>query len=1702
LYYETIQAAVDEADANDHLTVAAGQHKITSTITINRPITLSGASDGRTLLEVDKDSGKSGIAVMPGGDGTVIEGLEIIKTDKDVLSGSQELIYIQADNVKILDNELHGQYEMGDPQVARAMIVAAGVTNLEVSRNVIYGLRQPAYFSGKSGTITGNYVYGTRGWVIEQGNWEFQDNTWGSGDASNYVDIAILANEGGQNYQSILALSEANNNAVVEDQRTSPPVLSHVHVDVNAETGGDGTPTRPYRDISEGVARVVQGGTVYVAEGTYDVTQISIQKGLTLKGAGTGKSIINGNPDEVLSGAGMIRIVGANSQVILDGFTLQNAGGTGSGTICSILTKSPLLVQNCHFIGRDDGDLFDMGIWAYSTAKTAHVTVQDCTFEKMWQGILLEQPRGGATVVRNVFRELRPGSGATYAEYEPEGVFAFTYGGAANDVNARLTVSENEFRDFSGVPIAVGGGYYNQSTSKFTWVEVEGNVIDAIGEASTRSHAGIQLRNYGVDMTAAQAGGVHGAVISGNVITGTGSSNTYGIWLGGIHTDITITENTISGVHQGIAIESHPGGEGFATDVRIAGNSIVGNTIGVSNESDVTLDATLNYWGDAAGPTRSGVSAGDPIQGKVSFDPWYEDSQMTMLVSTGPAVVRNQTLYDSIQAAIDDATSGEEILLGKGTYTEALNITKAVTIKGSGIGETVIKPSALLQTGVGHKYDSNMAVSVFVNGAGHTNGHKVSIQDLTIDGNGDVLNGHAVVFWNDSVGSLERVEVTNPRPFGGVQTGQAVAVDAGSGKSTVLNVKDCSIHTFNKNGIDAVNGNGTTVGGGSITVNVTGGSITGRGATDTNGQNGVLFWERAGGSVGGTIDGTLISNFEYTPDADEACGILLYGLVTGDVSIRNVDFSGTEYYIYLGEGTNGSISVDTCTFDGVSPATASSEQLSAIEDKIEHGLDDASLGVVMLKANTLVVTPNTRGVQAALNMAPQRSTVLVLPGTYHESLNLTKPVTLRSNDGPGVTVLDGDSETENYYMVSIAADDVTLDGFTITNPKYNGTTDASGIVIGTGSRNRNIRITNCVIHDIGTPDRAKVSFGTFGVNCGPVEGLEIDNCTIYNIFNGAEAAGAIGIFTWGNNNVDTTKDVSIRDNTISHVDNPGASVYGISVGFYGDDITVANNTISGIKTGIRVSDSMVGSASVVGNTIENATVRGLRLDGRLAQNISGNTISDCETGVWASETAAGITMRENQILGSKGFAVEAEGTIAPLDAELNYWGMVEPVGDLFKGTVDFEPWYLDEDMDIQSDKLKLTVSVSGEGGVKKEPPGPEYSYGDVVKLTPAPGWRFSSWSSNVAASEGYLEVTMDWNKTVALTLSRVGETSGGGGGPSGPTGPVLPPVIAPSVTAPIDTTTGGTVELEDGSAAVEMPPNATEEEVTVTLAPVTEVTQPTTGMVMIAGKVYEITAETSDGELVTQFSRPLTLTFRVTEEELEETEAELEDLRVFYWDEKAGAWIALPTTVDPETGTVTALTDHFTVFALMAKPDMPALNDIPGHWAEKYILRLVSLGVVGGYEDGSYRPEAGITRQEFAKMVVLAAGLEADAEPELTFADAGEIAGWARGYVSAAVKAGIITGVGDNRFAPADPVTRAQAATMIIRALGIEASGTPEAFADGDAIPEWALSSIQAAVEKAIIDGFEDNTFRPDLNATRAQAAKMLSRLTEVRFED
>jgi hypothetical protein len=101
--------------------------------------------------------------------------------------------------------------------------------------------------------------------------------------------------------------------------------------------------------------------------------------------------------------------------------------------------------------------------------------------------------------------------------------------------------------------------------------------------------------------------------------------------------------------------------------------------------------------------------------------------------------------------------------------------------------------------------------------------------------------------------------------------------------------------------------------------------------------------------------------------------------------------------------------------------------------------------------------------------------VNVASGTYMEAIEIKKPLTLRSISGAASTIINGGDP----YSVFISSANVTLDGFTITNPGYTGLSDASGIVVEPDpyGPDANIRITNNIIHDIGTPDRTEVAYG-------------------------------------------------------------------------------------------------------------------------------------------------------------------------------------------------------------------------------------------------------------------------------------------------------------------------------------------------------------------------------------------------------------------------------------------------------------------------------------------------------------------------------------------------------------------------------------------------------------------------------------------------
>lgn len=117
-----------------------------------------------------------------------------------------------------------------------------------------------------------------------------------------------------------------------------------------------------------------------------------------------------------------------------------------------------------------------------------------------------------------------------------------------------------------------------------------------------------------------------------------------------------------------------------------------------------------------------------------------------------------------------------------------------------------------------------------------------------------------------------------------------------------------------------------------------------------------------------------------------------------------------------------------------------------------------------------------------------------------------------------------------------------------------------------------------------------------------------------------------------------------------------------------------------------------------------------------------------------------------------------------------------------------------------------------------------------------------------------------------------------------------------------------------------------------------------------------------------------------------------------------------------------------------AKTDVP--TDVVGTAFEAPVTVLTALGVVNGYEDGTYKPSSNVTRAEFAKLIIAELGLEANAQSsKSTFTDMSGAA-WADGYVGYAASLGIINGYGDGRFGPSDNVTYDQALTMIVRALG------------------------------------------------------------------
>ncbi len=165
-----------------------------------------------------------------------------------------------------------------------------------------------------------------------------------------------------------------------------------------------------------------------------------------------------------------------------------------------------------------------------------------------------------------------------------------------------------------------------------------------------------------------------------------------------------------------------------------------------------------------------------------------------------------------------------------------------------------------------------------------------------------------------------------------------------------------------------------------------------------------------------------------------------------------------------------------------------------------------------------------------------------------------------------------------------------------------------------------------------------------------------------------------------------------------------------------------------------------------------------------------------------------------------------------------------------------------------------------------------------------------------------------------------------------------------------------------------------------------------------------------------------------------------------------------------------------------------SLNDISNHWAAERIKDLVARGAIKGYPDGTFQPDATITRAEFITVVVKAFNLINPGG--IVFTDTS--GHWAQDYIATATAAGIVGGYNDSSFGPNDPVTREQMAVIVVKAAQLTPIAAENQFADSSNIAAWAREAVATAVNKQIIKGYPDNTFKPGSKANRAEAAAVI----------
>ncbi|MFC5471285.1 S-layer homology domain-containing protein [Cohnella suwonensis] len=352
-------------------------------------------------------------------------------------------------------------------------------------------------------------------------------------------------------------------------------------------------------------------------------------------------------------------------------------------------------------------------------------------------------------------------------------------------------------------------------------------------------------------------------------------------------------------------------------------------------------------------------------------------------------------------------------------------------------------------------------------------------------------------------------------------------------------------------------------------------------------------------------------------------------------------------------------------------------------------------------------------------------------------------------------------------------------------------------------------------------------------------------------------------------------------------------------------------------------------------------------------------------------------------------------------------------------------------------------------------------------------------------------------KTYTVNVTRPqASTSGGGDGGSGSGGssPTSDKVTSTDGTLTLPAGRAGEVGLED-AVTVSIPTDATHKDLRITIERLANTQNLPMNTDALVSSVYEILKNFSENfsnpvTLTFKFDpnslkgneKPVVFYYDETKKE---------------WVKVGGTVDGNRITVDVDHFTKFAVFAVDAADTPPTEPAKQVIfSDISGHWAESAINQAVSKGIVTGYTDGTFKPNRTVTRAEFAVMLMNALKPQGEGAA-LKFADTAKIGAWAQKAVAQAVQAGIINGYADGTFRPNAEITRAEMAAMIAKALGKSTeANAATGFADDKDIPAWAKAGVAYVKQTGIMQGKGDNEFAPQDYAARAEAATVLLNLS------